>query len=91
MLISSTFQMPNTEKISLYDFAKMVLGGREPTSVSILDANKNKEITKITYFGNGDKFESLRFSENDFFAVVTKSNESDRHLLSKKLEFPGVV
>ena len=83
--------MTPIEKISLYDFAKMVLGGREPASVSIFDANKNEEVTKISYFGTNDKLESLRFSQDDFFADMSKSEEMVGNSQFHNSEFPGVV
>ncbi len=83
--------MTKVEKISLYDFAKMVLGGREPASVSFLDPTKNKEISRITYFGTGDSFESLRFSQDDFFSDLTKLNKIHTDHTSNKSEFPGLV
>jgi hypothetical protein len=83
--------MPRVEKISLYDFAKMVLGGREPASVSILDANTSEEINKISYFGTGDSFESLRFSQEDFFSDITKLVESAPNDSFNKSQFPGLV
>jgi hypothetical protein len=83
--------MTKVEKISLYDFAKMVLGGREPSSVTFLDPTKSSELSKISYFGTDDKFESLRFSQDDFFSNATKSNDISDHFQFDKSKFPGIV
>jgi hypothetical protein len=82
--------MTTVEKMSLYDFAKMTLGGREPLSVVLIDSKKNEEISRIEYFGIGDSLESIKFSPDDYFDnTLSFSTTQSNHIT--ELKFPGAV
>lgn len=76
------------QKISLYEFAKSALGGKEPKSVIFVDSDKKNEISRVEYYGNNDPLPSLEFSPNDFFEKMHNSNNYQN---SFDPNFPGIV
>ncbi len=79
-------------KISLFEFAKNVTGGIDPTSVRIIDPQTGEEVKQFMFFGEGDFLPSVKFSQNDFFEDLTETQESKPGV--GKLEtsiFPGLI
>jgi hypothetical protein len=71
-------------RIELYDFAKMLLGGEEPESVSFLTSDK-KTVSSIVEFSSADMIPSVRFSPLDLMMSI----ESPK--ISTNSEFPGLI
>ncbi len=80
------------QKISLYDFAKMYLGGKEPESVVFLDADKNTVKSEIRFSGANDYIPSVVFSVDDLMYSNELTNTLvGNNLITSDLEFPGQI
>lgn len=79
------------QKISLYDFAKMYLGGKEPESVVFLDADKNTVKSEIRFSGAKDYIPSVVFSVEDLITDQLTNTLVGNNLITSNLEFPGQI
>lgn len=76
------------EKISLYDFAKMAIGGGEPDSVTFLDSDMKTVTSKIEFFGLNDYIPSVKFSTSDLMIRGDHTSVLPDRWLA---EFPGLT
>lgn len=84
--------MPTISKIGLYDFAKHVLGGKEPKYVTIYKSDKKTIITREYFNLNSDLIQSVDFTISDFPIYLSNSElvEVSKPKV-KSWEFPGAT
>ena len=84
--------MPTISKIGLYDFAKQVLGGKEPKSVTIYGADRKTIISKQEFNLNSDLIQSVNFTVSDLMISLPNLDlDHDTPLKTKSSKFPGAV
>jgi hypothetical protein len=71
-------------EMDLYDFAKQVLNGQEPTSVIFLEGDKQTIKSIVNFDSKPDLIPSVSFSYTDLFTDTGSINRI-------KLDFPGLT
>ncbi len=79
-------------KIELYDFAKNVLGGKEPESAIFLSGDRQTIKQRVDFYGNPDAIPSVRFSPTDSLTFLPKLDTHNGSYTTMKLgSFPGIT
>jgi len=71
-------------EMELYDFAKQVLNGQEPASVTFLEKDKQTIRSLVAFDSQTDLIPSVLFSYMDLFMYTEPVNPI-------KLDFPGLT
>ena len=84
--------MSEITKISLYDFAKQSLRGKEPKSVTIYGADRKTIISREEFNLNSDIIQSVNFTVSDSMITLPDLDlYRDTPVKTKYSKFPGTV